>query len=322
MLRSLFSPLTLLLTLVLLLASFLPARGAVVEIFDAVNFFAVMFLFFLYGARLSRQALLSGLKHWRLHIAVLLSTFFVFPCLTFLCLFFLDSVLSSVLVSGFLYLAFLPSTVQSSIVFTSIAGGNLSAAVCSASLSSILGVLLTPLLIVLFFNDAASIASLDLTSSFIKISIQIVLPFMFGQVCHRRLSAWLARHSAYFKPMETGMVLLMVYSSFSAAVLSGLWLQFTMLELFYLTLFCVILLALILALTWFLGGFLAFAREDRLVLLFCGSKKSLVTGVPMAHILFPSAGALLLPLMLFHQLQLMICATIADYFAKKHSVLS
>lgn len=317
--RSLFSPLTLLLTLALLLASFLPAEAKVARFLDGFNALAVFALFFLYGARLSRQALWTGLKHGRLHVAVLASTFVLFPLLTSLALSWLGERLNPALLSGLWYLAFLPSTVQSSIVFTSIAGGNLSAAICSASLSSILGVFLTPLCLLVFFNDVSSLAALDFSSSFLKVSGQILLPFVLGQVFHRRLASWLAKKAAYFKPLETGMVLLMVYSSFSASVLSGLWTQFAWLELLYLTLICLLLLLVILAATWFLGGVLAFSPEDRLVLLFCGSKKSLVTGVPMAQILFAQTGALLLPLMMFHQLQLMLCAALAEHFAKKNA---
>jgi sodium/bile acid cotransporter 7 len=64
---------------------------------------------------------------------------------------------------------------------------------------------------------------------------------------------------------------------------------------------------------------LGFSREDEITIVFCGSKKSLSSGIPMAKVFFaPGAlGMVILPLMLFHQIQLMVCAVLAAQWARR-----
>jgi sodium/bile acid cotransporter 7 len=216
---------------------------------------------------------------------------------------------------GLLFLCTLPSTVQSSIAFTSIARGNVPAAVCSASFSSLIGIVLTPLLVAaLIHTQGASAAPGNAVRD---ITLQLFVPFVAGQVARRWIGAFVERHRSVLGLVDRGSILLVVYTAFSAAVVEGLWHQVSAAALVALLLLCGLLLAIALFATSQLGQRLGFSREDRITIVFCGSKKSLVTGIPMATALFAgaSAGLLVLPLMIFHQLQLMACATLARRYA-------
>jgi sodium/bile acid cotransporter 7 len=268
----------------------------------------IVLLFFLHGAKLSREAIVGGLLAWRLHLAVLAATFVLFPLLGLG--FSAIPGLSPALAAGLLFMTLLPSTVQSSIAFTSIARGNVAAAVCSASFSNLLGIVLTPLLAMALMGGAHAQPSLSGATAIVG---QLLLPFIVGHLLRPWLGGWVARHKGLVGRVDRGSILLIVYTAFGAAVVEGLWQQVAPLDLIALVLCCLAILALVLIVTWGAGRLLGFAREDRVVLLFAGSKKSLATGVPIAGVLFPPAevGAILLPLMLFHQFQLVACAIIA-----------
>lgn len=74
-------PFTSVLIVVVALASFFPCEGQVAVWFGLLTKLAVALLFFMHGAKLSRQNLLAGLGHWRLHLVVMASTFLLFPLL-------------------------------------------------------------------------------------------------------------------------------------------------------------------------------------------------------------------------------------------------
>ncbi len=247
--------------LVVILATLLPAQGEIKVIFQHLTTAAIALLFFLHGAKLSREAILSGLGHWRLHLVVFASTFVLFPLLGLGLQFMVPDWMSPTVYMGFLYLCALPATVQSAIAFTSVAGGNVAAAICSASASSILGVFLSPVLV--------------------------------------------------------------VYVAFSEAVVEGIWHKIDGWSLLTITIVSCVLLAIVLVINIYSARWLGFNKADEITIVFCGSKKSLANGVPMANVLFPAAtvGIMLLPLMLFHQIQLMVCAILAQRYAnqaKKH----
>lgn len=308
---------TLTLLAVVLTATLLPASGQIATVFDWITNLAIALLFFLHGAKLSREAILAGAGHWRLHLLVFSCTFILFPLLGLALKPALEPLLGKDLYLGMLYLCALPATVQSAIAFTSLARGNIPAAICSAAASSLLGIFLTPLLVAFLMGvhgDNGSI--LDAIG---KISLQLLLPFILGQIAQRWIGGWVSKNRNWLKYVDQSSILLVVYTAFSAAVIGGLWQQVPLLTLLAVVLACCVLLALALLLTHLFGKWLGFNLEDRITILFCGSKKSLATGVPMAQVLFAgsSIGVLILPLMLFHQIQLMVCAVLAQRYARR-----
>ncbi|XLX40276.1 bile acid:sodium symporter family protein [Ectopseudomonas mendocina] len=308
---------TLTLLAVVLIATLLPASGQVAVVFEWITNLAIALLFFLHGAKLSRQAILAGAGHWRLHLLVFACTFVLFPLLGLLLKPLMAPLIGTELYLGMLYLCALPATVQSAIAFTSLARGNIPAAICSAAASSLLGIFLTPLLVALLMGvEGDSGSTLDAIG---KISLQLLLPFVLGQIAQRWIGGWVNRNKSWLKYVDQSSILLVVYTAFSAAVIGGLWQEVPLVTLLALVLACCVLLALALLLTHLLGKWLGFSLEDRITILFCGSKKSLATGVPMAQVLFAgsSIGLLILPLMLFHQIQLMVCAVLAQRYAKR-----
>ncbi|VVP81940.1 hypothetical protein PS934_00796 [Pseudomonas fluorescens] len=302
---------------VVTLASLLPASGQVAVGFGWLTNIAIALLFFLHGAKLSRESIIAGAGHWRLHLLVFSLTFVLFPLLGLALKPLLSPLIGNDLYMGMLYLCALPATVQSAIAFTSLARGNIPAAICSAAASSLFGIFLTPLLVTLLLNvHGEGSSTLD---AILKISVQLLLPFIAGQIARRWIGDWVARNKSWLKFVDQGSILLVVYGAFSEAVIEGLWQQIPLLDLVGLVLVCCIVLALVLVASTVLGKAFGFNQEDRITILFCGSKKSLATGVPMAQVLFAGStiGLLILPLMLFHQIQLMVCAVLAQRYAKR-----
>lgn len=300
-----------------LVASLLPAQGAAIPTLDGLVAGSIFVLFFMYGGRLSTAEALAGLRHWRLHGVILFFTYVLFPLIGLALGFVAPLVMSDALYLGLLYVTLVPSTVQSSVTFTSIARGNVAGAIVSASLSNLLGVFLTPLLVVLVMTTAGDV-HVDF-SSVLDIVAQILLPFVLGQLTRRWTADWLDRNKGWLKFVDRGVIVLVVYSAFSAGMREDIWSQVAVLDLLAVTVFCGLILALMLPLTWFVGGRLGFDRGDRIAIQFAGTKKSLTTGLPMAIVLFPGqpVGVLLLPLMIFHQLQLLVCAVLAQRYAAR-----
>lgn len=317
-LRLLFDNFTLILLGVVAVATLLPAQGQGAVFFDVLTTAAIALLFFMHGAKLSRQAIVAGAMHWRLHLLVFGCTFAMFPLIGVLLKPMLLPLLGEPLYIGMLFLCVLPGTVQSAIAFTSLAGGNVPAAVCSASASSIIGIVLTPLLVAALLNMQAGepVSPLD---SILSISAQLLLPFMAGHLLRPVIGGFVDRNRGWLGRIDQGSILLVVYTALSASVVDGLWQAVSVSKLMVLTAVCCMLLALVLWLTAWLGRSLGFSREDCITIVFAGSKKSMATGVPMAKVLFSGAmlGPALLPLMLFHQIQLMVCAVLAQKYARE-----
>jgi len=296
-----------------ILASLLPVHGQATVPFNWLTNFAVGLLFFLHGAKLSREAIIAGATHWRLHFVVLASTFVVFPVLGLALRPVLSPLVTPALYAGVLFLCTLPSTVQSSIAFTSIARGNVPAAVCSASASSLIGIFVTPALVSLVVtNQSAGGGSAWHTVW--NIVLQLLVPFVAGQLLRPVIGRWIERNRGILKFVDQGSILLVVYGAFSESVNEGLWHHIPLAALGGLLVVCAVLLAIALGITMFTSKKLGFSRADQITIIFCGSKKSLAAGVPMAKVIFASSavGAVVLPLMLFHQIQLMVCAALAQ----------
>ncbi|MGW1957204.1 bile acid:sodium symporter family protein [Streptomyces sp. NPDC001920] len=296
------------------LAALLPARGTASDVFSGASTAAIAFLFFLYGARLSTREALDGLKHWRLHVTVLACTFVVFPLLGLAARGLVPVLLTHPLHQGLLFLTLVPSTIQSSIAFTSMARGNVPAAICAGSFSSLVGIVLTPLLAAAVLGSGAGGFSTD---SLLKIVLQLLVPFLAGQALRPWIGGFVTRHKKVLGLVDRGSILLVVYTAFSQGMVQGVWHRVSPVRLAGLLAVEAVLLAVMLAVTWYGAKALRFGREDRIAIQFAGSKKSLAAGLPMASVLFGAHASLaVLPLMLFHQMQLVVCAVIAKRRAR------
>jgi len=301
------------------LATILPARGLAADIVSQATTYAVALLFFIYGARLDTASILAGIANWRLQGLVLASTFIAFPIIGIIFSIVLAPVLPPEIIVGILYISILPSTVQSSIAFTSMAGGNVPAAVCAASVSNLLGVIVTPLLAgALIHTNGGGFDG----QAIIDIGMQLLLPFIVGQVLRPLIGNWIKRHGMLTRVVDRGSILLIVYSAFSAGVVAGIWSQVEPWELAIMVVADIVMLAIIMVGTVVVGRATKMPYADAIVLLFCGSKKSLASGLPMANILFAgrSIGLIVLPIMIFHQIQLFVCAVIAQRSAYRNAL--
>lgn len=309
---------TILLFVMVVLASLLPISGKAADVFSVVTTVAIAILFFLHGAKLSRQAVIDGILHWKLHALVFTFTFALFPILGLMAKPILLPLLGKELYWGFLFMCFLPSTVQSSIAFTSVAKGNVAAAVCSASFSNLIGMFITPILVA-FFILGQSEHDFNPTSAIVKITLLLLVPFILGQVLRPYVFPYMQKFPSLVKSFDQGSILMVVYGAFSGAVVAGLWHQVSGMTLFYLTLACSVLLTIIMLLGFYIPKWLGFNIPDQRAIFFCSSKKTLASGVPMAQILFigQPLGMIVLPIMIFHQIQLMVCGILANYWSKQ-----
>lgn len=299
------------------LASLFPVSGVTAGYLGTVATAAVMLLFFLHGLKLPRENLVAALVHWRLHLLILCTTYVLFPLLGMGMSKLWPSLLPANLWAGVLFLCALPSTVQMSIAFTSLAKGNVAASVTSAAASNLLGILLTPLIAgTLLHAQGGGAVPL---SGIWKVVLQLLLPFVVGHLLRPWLADWAARQKKLISWSDRLTILLSVYSAFSAAVIAGIWSQVPFTTMLTLVAVCATLLTIAMLFTLNATRLAGFSVPDCRTAQYCGSFKSLVSGVPMARVLFPSAeiGAIILPIMIFHQLQLMFSATIAPRQAKR-----
>jgi solute carrier family 10 (sodium/bile acid cotransporter), member 7 len=295
-------------------ASLLPCQGRSAQIFHALGAVAIASLFFLQGARLSRAALVAGAEHWQLHLAVTSTTFVLFPLLGLGLHEVAPHALPPLLWSGVLFVCILPSTVQSSIALTSIAGGNIAAAVCSATGSNLVGLFLTPIMFGLLcrvHGGATSLIGME------QVICQLLLPFAAGQLLRPWIGQWAERNRSLFSVTDRGSVLLIVYAAFSASIVQGLWQRVPVTTLSVLALADGVLLAIALLIMIAGSRALNFTRADESTIVFCGSQKSVVSGIPMASALIagPTLGLFVLPIMIYHSMQLLVCAWLAKWYA-------
>lgn len=298
------------------LAALVPARGAAFQLVDGLAVTAIALLFLLHGLRLPRAAVLQGLGHWRLHLVILGVTFLAFPVFVVLLQMLMPGFVAQPLWAGMLFLAALPSTVQSSIAFTSMARGNVAGAVVAAAASNLLGIVLTPFIVMLLSEATGASVSLAGVG---RIALLLLAPFVLGQILRRWLADWVEKTRRITSFTDRATIILAVYVAFSEATNEGLWQVLPVSDILRLALLSVLLLALVMLTSGGIGRMLGFSREDRVAIVFCGSKKSLATGIPMAKLLFAGSmvGPVVLPLMIFHQIQLVICAWLAQRWARR-----
>jgi solute carrier family 10 (sodium/bile acid cotransporter), member 7 len=312
---------TLALVCTVVFATLLPCRGSAATAFNWLTDGAIALLFFLHGAKLSREAIVAGATNWKLHAAVFCSTFVLFPLLGVALHPVLGEFVKPWLYLGVLFLCTLPSTVQSSIAFTSMAKGNVPAAVCSASASSLIGIFLTPVLVSLIVSNHASGGGGSPFSTVGDIVLQLFVPFVAGQLLRPVIGRWIDARKELLRVVDQGSIVLIVYVAFSEAVNEGIWHQLSASSLVGIVIVNMILLAIALVLTTYASKWLGFSDEDRVTIIFCGSKKSMASGIPMAKILFGThAGLIVLPVMLFHQIQLMTCSVLAQRWASRTEI--
>ncbi len=265
------------------LATLFPATGNAADIVSMLGTIGVALLFFGHGAALSHRAIVSGLKQWQLHGFIFATTFIVFLLIVQPLRLIPESILPSDLVLGFIYLGVLPSAISSSIAYTAIAGGNVPAAVCNSAGSNVFGLLLTPLLMTIFMRSSGSI---DLGQALRDVVIELLLPFGLGQACHRWLGPLLSTRKHWLENYDQSVIVLIIYSAFSQSVTAGLWQVLPPSGLIMAIVLCVVLLAGVIGFTMIGSRWLGFTREDEIAAVFCGSKKSLASGLPLAQVLF------------------------------------
>jgi sodium/bile acid cotransporter 7 len=283
---------------------------------DQLTGIGVAIVFFLHGLGLSPQKIKQGVSNWKLHVYIQCATFVVYPLLWLLLGDGLLAYLPSALAFGFCYLFVLPSTISSSVAMTSVGKGNVPGAIFNASLSSILGVVITPLLIQLFMGFEG--VKLDLLASVWSIAKLLLLPMIAGQLLRPWLIAWVEKHKSVVNKIDKYVILLIVYNAFCDSVANGIWHDFSMGMLASsIALCCVILLVMVHLIQWGARK-TGFALSDEVAAVFCGTKKTLAAGVPMAKVIFgadPNLGMLLLPIMLYHPIQIFYCAILANRYA-------
>lgn len=305
-----------------LLAPQLGAGGGPLHI-DALTQVGIAAVFFLHGAELSPKALKDGAANWRLHLFVHASTFVLFPALGFFIFTLGRGVLSDAVRLGVFYLCVLSSTISSSVAMTSLGRGNVPAAVFDATLSGLLGMVLTPLLMGLVSVSGAH--ALPLLPAIAGVAIKLLAPFAAGHLLRPVVGALVHRNKRFVTRADRSVIVLIVYGAFCDSTAGGLWSRYgagTIAEVFVLV---GALLALVLTATTLGARALGFSHEDEVTAVFCGSKKSLANGAPIAKVLFgatPEMGMLLLPLMLYHQLQLIVCSVLAKRYAVRAEAMA
>ncbi|GIJ00418.1 sodium/bile acid cotransporter 7 [Sediminihabitans luteus] len=303
----------------LVLGLVVPVPDAARGVVDGAATVAVVVLFFVYGARLPTRDIWDGLRNWRLQGGILASTWVLFPLLGLVASAVVEPWLGAALAQGVLYVSLLPSTVQASVAFTSVARGNVAGAVCGATVSNLVGMVLTPLLVLWLMSDVGTAAGTAGIGGLGDVLLHLLLPFVLGQLVQPFVGAWIRARRWITLGVDRGAILLIVFSSVSAAAGEGAWDAVSVGGVLGLLAVSAVLLATVLSATWFGGRALGLGVEDRIALLMCGSKKSLATGLPMANVLFPVAvaGTVAVPLIVFHQLQLVVCAVVARRLAAR-----
>lgn len=295
----------------------LPTSGLAGEILSWTTKFAIGLLFFMYGARLSTGEVFAGLRNWRLHLTTLAITYAIYPLLGVAFGVTFARFLPGALATGIVFLTLVPATVQTCIAYTAMARGNVPAAVVAASTSAILGVFLTPLLAAVVFASSSHVR-LDLRAV-VSIVVQLLLPFVAGQLLHPRLGGFMRRHSAVLRQADRSFVLLVVFAAFSAGTAAGIWRALPVSRFALLIAVSIALLLTALAATILSGKLLGFSRADQVVIMFVGSSKSITAGLPIAAVLFPRAttALIIVPLIIYHQVKLIVCAVLAQRMSRR-----
>lgn len=277
----------------------------------------VALIFYLYGLSLSFDSLRAGALHWRLHLVVQGATFLLFPLLGFAFDLATRGWIAPELRLGFVFLCVLPSTISSSVALTAAAGGNVAGAVFNATLSSLIGVVLTPLWIGVYLQAGGRGGALG--PVIVDLVQWLILPMVVGQCCRPWLAGWAARQKSRLHVADRVVILLIIYTSFCNSVQQGIWQGRGWTTLGLTLAVCAALFTTAMVATNAVARLLGFAWPDRITAMFCGSKKTLASGVPMANLIFagqPALGVVLLPIMVYHAMQLLVSRMLAARWNK------
>lgn len=305
----------------IILAYFFPQLGASnssVPI-DLISSLGISLIFLFYGLSLSTEAIKSGLKNWKLHISVQASTFILFPLLILPFFPLVKDTSYELLWLAFLFMAALPSTVSSSVVMVAMAKGNLTGAIFNASISGIIGIILTPLWLMPFIKQTD--VPFDFSSIYIQLISEIVIPLVMGLVLRKFLGAWAQKNKVTLNKFDKLIILLIIYKSFVHSFEDQIFSSVSILEMLIMLGLVLILFFIIYATTGWIGKLLKFNHADQITNQFCGTKKSLVHGTVFSETLFGQTnivGIMLLPLMMYHALQILIISVIAAKKGKQH----
>jgi sodium/bile acid cotransporter 7 len=293
------------------------ARGGLLHA-ELLNKLGVALIFFLHGLTLSFEALRTGTRRWPLHVLVQISTFVLFPLLGLSLLVVFGAWLAPDLRTGLFYLCALPSTVSSSVALTAAARGNVPAAVFNATLSSLLGVFVTPLWLGVALGSGGH--PLPIARVILELASWLLSPLVLGQLARPWLGAFAARHRTRLSLVDRATIVLLVYTSFCDSVKAGIWSNYGLPPLYLALLACMLLLGAMLTVVQLASRAIGLPVEDQITAVFCGSKKTLASGVPLARVIFgahPGLGMILLPIMIYHPLQLLVCGMLAGRWARR-----
>lgn len=285
---------------------------------DQIASVGISLIFFFYGLKLSPEQIKTGLKNWKLHLLVQLSTFLLFPLIVIAFYPFIKSENNQTIWLAFLFLAALPSTVSSSVVMVSIARGNIPAAIFNASISGLIGIVITPLWMGLFLKNTTT--DFNLGAVYIKLITEILLPVAAGIVLQRYWGKIARCNIRYLTLFDKSVILLIIYKSFSESFESNVFNTVSVADLLLISIVVFGLFWVVYLLTGKMARVLKFNTEDAITAKFCGTKKSLVHGTVFSKILFQhstSTGIILLPLMIFHGMQIFIISIIATRLGKR-----
>lgn len=299
------------------LAPQLGATGGPLHI-DQVATYGIALIFFLYGLTLAPDKLKQGASHWRLHLTVQAATFILFPAIVFVLVLPFRDHMPPGLATGFLYLGVLPSTVSSSVALTGLARGNVPIAIFNATLSSIIGVFATPILMAWFASTTGD--PLPILPVVTKIVLLVLLPMALGQLARLWLKDWASRHVKRIRIVDRLVILLIVFNAFSDSVIGGVWAGHDVFLIGAMLLGVAVIFVVVYWVLKLVCRLLAFDTPDTIACLFCGSVKSLATGVPLARIMFgndPLLGLIIAPTMLYHVLQLVVLGVLANRYASR-----
>jgi len=294
------------------------SKGGVLHL-DLITQLGVMLVFFLHGANLAPKNLRQGVTNWRLHLFVQASTYIVFPAIGALIFFSARDLLPTDLLLGVFYLCALPSTITSSVAMTALARGNIAGAIFNATLSGLIGMLITPALMSIVVSTTGK--SLPLLPAIFGVMTTLLLPFVIGQILRPLLVNWLTRYKALVTLLDRGVIVLIVYASFCESSKAQVWSSYPLVSMVLLFVITALLLLVVLVATTWAARRLNFSTEDEIAAVFCGSKKSLANGMPMANVLLAGhagLGVLVLPMMIYHQLQLLVCSVLAQRYARRY----
>ena len=297
------------------------SKGGVLHL-DLVTQLGVMLVFFLHGANLAPKSLRQGIANWRLHVFVQASTYVLFPVIGLAIFFAGKGWLPTDLLLGLFYLCALPSTITSSVAMTALARGNIAGAVFNATLSGLIGMLITPALMSVVISTTGQ--TLPLVPAILGVMYTLLLPFVAGQVLRPLLLSWLTRYKSIVTLLDRGVIVLIVHASFCESSKANVWSSYPLLSMVLLFAITAMLLVVVLSVTMRLARALQFSTEDEIAAVFCGSKKSLANGMPMANVLLAGhagLGVLVLPMMVYHQLQLVVCSVLAQRYAARQKMV-